>query len=249
VVEKIVSEFLNNILTTGKIEDAAGNVLDLHSHTSREQCAFIQTILKQTDARRCLEVGLAYGISSLAICEIIHEKDDATLYSIDPQQDWWQDIGLNNITQAGYGDILQFQREYSSVALPRLAAADTSLDFAYVDTTKLFDVVLIDAMYILKMLKVGGVLVLDDCAWPGINRVARFIAKMPHVKTRGCFNNRRPGWKETIISKIANIIPRREIIFTDRILNSRLPFGADVQCIAFEKISEDNRNWDWFANF
>lgn len=244
-----MSEILDNILVSGKVEDATGNVFDLHSHTSPEQCSFIQEILKEIDARRCLEVGLAFGVSSLAICEIIHNKDEAIFYSIDPQQDWWKDIGLNNLTRAGYGNFLQFYREYSNAVLPRLAAANTSVDFAYVDTSKVFDVVLIDAIYILKMLKVGGVLVLDDCNWPGINRVARYLAKMPHVKIRCSFNSREPGWKEMAISRIANMLPRREHIFTDRILNPRLPFGTNVQCIAFEKIGEDERNWDWFANF
>ncbi len=244
-----MSQVLEDIFTSGKVEDASGNVFDLHSHTSLEQCYFIQNIIEEIDARRCLEVGLAYGVSSLAICEVIRDKDGAIFHSIDPQQDWWKDIGINNINRAGYADIFQFYREYSSVVLPKLAAENTTIDFAYVDTTKIFDVVLMDAIYLMKMLKIGGVLVLDDCGWPGINRVARYLSKMPHVTVRCSFGDQGPSWKEVAISKIANVLPRRESIFTDRILNPTVPFGANVQCIAFEKIHEDERNWNWHENF
>ena len=46
----------------------------------------------------------------------------------------------------------------------------------YIDSTKVFDVLMVDVYFINKMLKVNGILVLDDCDFPSIRFLARFLA-------------------------------------------------------------------------
>jgi predicted O-methyltransferase YrrM len=88
-----MAPILDEILTSGVVKDEKGVEDAMHSNTSAEQCAFLRRLIESIDARRCLEAGLAYGISSLAICESIHRKRGASLVSIDPfQHAHWRDI-------------------------------------------------------------------------------------------------------------------------------------------------------------
>jgi predicted O-methyltransferase YrrM len=240
-----MSHLLTQILQSGKVKDASGKLYDLHSHTSTEQCVFLTNLVNEIDAERCLEVGLAYGISSLAICGAISKKADPLLLSIDPQQHWWKDIGLKNLADAGYGRFVRFFRERSDEVLPRLAAEGTVLDFAYVDTTKIFDQVLVDSYYILKMLRIGGLLVLDDCSCPGVDRVARCISRMPHLELHAMFGAVRKSAPKRLVSRALNLLPKRRVLFSDRILNPDLA----AQCIAFRKTGGDERRWDWYPDF
>jgi hypothetical protein len=45
------------------------------------------------------------------------------------------------------------------------------------------------------------------------------------------------------------MIPRKKDIFLDSIIYPDKKLGTNAKCIAFEKISEDNRNWNYYENF
>ena len=61
-------------------------------------------------------------------------------------------VGLKNLRDAGCEDLVDFRGDYSHKILPELHCSRVTLDFAYVDSTKLFDVVLVDVYYIIRML-------------------------------------------------------------------------------------------------
>lgn len=237
---------LQQILSTGVALDHSGKSHPLHSHTSAAQCTFLQELVRRIDARRCLEIGLAYGVSSLAVCEEIEAKKGATFISIDPFQSvHWNDIGLSNLERAGYSHFLEFHPRSSHEVLPELFCAGCQIDFAYVDTTKVFDMVLVDASFLIRMLKPGGVIVFDDCAWPGIKKLVRYLASWPHLKVLAVHGSAPSGWKRAMGSAFARFIPGRERIFRPEILRKDEDLGVAGTCVAFEKIGEDSRPWDW----
>jgi predicted O-methyltransferase YrrM len=237
------------IFATGKVFDSSGKEYTIHSHTRQDQCEFLVGIITEIKASRCLEVGLAYGLSALHICEAIEECENAVYYSIDINEGGWGGVGLKNLIDAGYGSFVKFNHGYSHEILPKLCSDNVELDFAYVDTSKVFDVVLTDAYYINQMLKVGGVIVLDDCNTPGINRLIRYLSKMPCYEVYKLHNPTTCSFTRNLASKITRAVPYSEKIFADKIRFTDTDLGVNSNCVALRKISEDERNWDWYKPF
>ena len=59
------------------------------------------------------------------------------MYSIDPDQIKWRDIGLKNIDDAGFSPFVRFFREPSAKVLSRLQDEAVVLDFVYIGSTKI----------------------------------------------------------------------------------------------------------------
>jgi len=244
-----MNKITEEILQKRVVVDSEGKEYPLHSETSLEQGEFLTTLVAEVDANVCVEIGLAYGISSLFIAEAISRKNAPRLISIDPFQKVWHDIGLLNLQRAGYSRFVEFHREYSSDVLPRLLAARGRIDFAYVDTSKVFDVVLIDAYYLTRLLRVGGLLVFDDCTLPGVKKVVRYISRWPHLAIAHKHGVYKSSIKRRIVSRLIQVVPKKESIFSDSLLISDEKLGANAQCIAFKKMAEDKRDWDWHCSF
>jgi predicted O-methyltransferase YrrM len=240
---------VKNILETRTVEDQEGNKFPLHSETNIQQCEFLQKIMEKVDASLCIEIGLAYGMSSLHICEYLARKNSPRFISIDPYQSDWNDIGLFNLKKCGFDRFTEFHRDFSHNVLPKLLVSGLRIDFAYVDTCKIFDVVLLDAVYLTRLLKVGGMLVFDDCDRPGIKRMARYIAKWPHLRVAARHGEVAAGLKRRSLSRLARMLPSRERIFRDDLLFLDEAYGVNAGCVAFEKLDEDTRKWDWNVAF
>ncbi len=239
-----------SIFATNQVTDAGGTVRELHLETSREQCEFIQKIVAEVEAKTTLEVGLAYRLSALVICEQLKKQAGIQHIVMDPFQDKWNDVGLHNLNQAGYSDLVDFRREFSQDLLPELYRSGVKIDFAYIDSTKVFDLVLIDAHFILKMLRVGGVILFDDCRFPGLQKLMRCLATRPDLKVYATFKpGEGAGTKKRWLKSVASHMPRREAIFAQSLLQLDEEMGVNAWCVGFQKVSEDTRNWDWFADF
>ncbi len=241
-----MASILDGILASGVVTDAEGEKHSLDSNTSRRQCEFLRDVIGKIDARICLEVGLAYGISTLAICESIHVKARASLVSIDPfQQAHWSNIGRLNVERAGYAGIVEFHQAMSHDVLPVLLKEGRRIDFAYVDTSKIFDVVLVDAFFITRLLEVGGVVVFDDCSWPGVRAMVRYLASWPHLEVFATHGEERLPPARRIASSLGKLVPFRDRIFRPEVIRTDKDLGIAAPCVAFRKVAEDERPWDW----
>ena len=98
------------IVKRGYVESADGRRLPLHSATSLEQCEFIQHQMHSVGAVKTLEIGLAYGISALAICQKLQGTIGGRHIAIDPWQktECWQSVGLENLRRAGFETLVDF---------------------------------------------------------------------------------------------------------------------------------------------
>ena len=238
-----------DILKSRTVEDESGRQFPLHSETNVEQCEFLQKIIDQVDAQTCVEIGLAYGISSLFICEALARKKSPRFISIDPHQSSWQDIGLSNLKRGEFDKFTEFHRDYSHNVLPKLLESGLKIDFAYVDTSKVFDVVLLDAIWLIRLLRVGGVVVFDDCTFPGVKRSMRYLAKMPHLAILATHGQYSSGIRKRVLSRVARMLPNAERIFRDDLLLLDETSGVNASCIAFQKTGEDLRDWKWDVTF
>ena len=164
---------LKRILESGYVTSATGERLTLHSHTLQDEGEFLQQVIQQIKPRTSLEVGCAYGVSSLYICEALAAVGADRHIIIDPyQHEHWHGLGIEHLKAAGYGSLIELHELPSHQALPRLEAAATKLDFVFIDGAHWFDYVMVDFFCVDRMLNVGGVIVFDDADWAGVGRPA-----------------------------------------------------------------------------
>ena len=126
------------------------------------------------------------------------------------------------------------------------------IPFAYVDTTKVFDVVMQDFYFIDKILDVGGVIIMDDATMGGVGKVVRFINTLPHYEIMEKFEEVQLSRKYSLLQKITELIlfytPFKKRLSIHSLKTSH-QLGLNYRCIAFKKNANDARPWDWDRPF
>ncbi len=246
---------LQKIFSSGQIENPKGEFVKLHSHTPLEQGLFLQEIFDQVKPFASLEVGMAYGISSLFILEKHKEHKNPPKSHLIIEPFPWDGVAEHNFKNAGLFEFSDIRYLKSHDVLPKLYYENHRIQFAYVDTLKVFDTVLQDFYFIDKILDVNGVFVLDDCGggWPGVQRVARFINTLPHYKILDKHDKPKVSRKKKIVlvglRNAFKVIPFKKRFYPTLDFKTERELGLDYRCIAFQKIAEDKRNWDWDKRF
>jgi len=167
---------LHSIYEKSEVHDATGNAVNPFPAATPEDVAHaLHQLVLSKGCERTLEVGMAYGLSTLAICSAHAKRGLGSHIAMDPRQDAaWKNIGLLNAERAGFRKMLRFVEAPSYVALPGFLAEGVSIDFAFIDGSHLFDNAFLDFFYVDKMLDEGGYIVFDDIWMPGVRRVASF---------------------------------------------------------------------------
>jgi hypothetical protein len=122
---------------------------------------------------------MAYGVTSLAILTALQTiGTGGRLTTVDPyQRSEWNGIGVLNVERAGLASYHTLIDEFDYLALPRLVGEGAEFDFAYVDGRHTFEYALLDFFYIDKMLGRDGVVGFNDCDWPAVRAVLRFVRR------------------------------------------------------------------------
>jgi len=239
------------ILKTGRVTTVDGRrTVRLQSETSQQVCEFLKTLVVGTRARATLEVGLAFGVSALFICEGLQEVGGQRHIAIDPNQTTqYQRIGLENLRRAGFGDLVEVREEASYIVLPELAATGLKLDFAYIDGWHTFDYALLDFFYVDQMLRVGGTVAMDDCHFPSVHAACRYIATNRAYRVTGICEDHSP-WQASLGGRTLRWCAKHSDVIRRMVRprfyepDEKLGFTPFTRCIAFEKMGEDTRTWD-----
>jgi predicted O-methyltransferase YrrM len=160
----------------------------LTSHTKENEHAEIRKMLRQTKAVQTLEIGFAYGTSALVFAEH-HQRMKTTGIThtiIDPNQykkgeGGWERIGSENLKRVGFVKNRNWRllESSSTEALPALQKrfGNDWLDVALIDGWHLFDYTLLDVFYCLQMLRIGGILIVDDKRMKAIRAVGKYVSR------------------------------------------------------------------------
>lgn len=247
---------LRKVIEKGYANTVDGRPIKVHSTISCEEGNLLQDLIIEIKPTTTLEIGLAYGVSSLFICEALKKTNKPNLKHIviDPNQfgesygDGWEGVGLNNLRKAGYDDLVKFYNSPSYQVLPKLEAEGCKIDFAFIDGWHTFDYVLVDFFYIDKMLKVGGIVVFDDAGLPSIRKACRYIATNYSYSVYKCVR-RKISFKRhcfnvalQLLKILLVILPQQ--ILSPEVIKTDIELNLHSDCIAFKKESEDKRKWD-----
>ena len=143
-------------------------------------------ISRDPAVRKTLEVGCAYGLSSLHICMALQGRPGAAHTIVDPfQNTQWDGVGTMHLERAGV-DFFELVEARSEFALPRiLEENEGQFDFVFIDGWHTFDHTLLDSFYANRLLRVGGYLVIDDAGMPPVYRAISFLKNYPCYREIG----------------------------------------------------------------
>jgi predicted O-methyltransferase YrrM len=225
-----------------------------------EEGALLQRIVDDIKPVRSLEIGCAYGVSSLYICEALSRLPSRSASAkanlarhivVDPfQSTQWRGIGMKNISDAGFAPLVDFREQRSEVALPRLLEEGVTLDFAFVDGWHTFDQVMVEFYFINRLLRVGGVIAFDDANRRSINRVVRHALTYPAYRVYA--TERGASERPTVLGRSRRALTRVAAIsgiLRPDFLRKDWDLGILGTCVAIQKVADDKRSSGWDRAF
>src|SRR5438270_13945311 len=97
-----MNQVLEDVFSANRVIKPSGEAIPLHSAVSRDEGAFLQRMISAAQPTVVVEVGLAYGISALFLCEALVGIPGSRLIAIDPFQFRdWDGVGMENLRRAG----------------------------------------------------------------------------------------------------------------------------------------------------
>lgn len=150
--------------------------LDKRTRISEPQGMWMFDAVRRLKPKRSLEIGLAYGFSTIYILAAIEETGAGHHLALDPfQADFWHGVGALQARHLGMEQSFQVLQEFSVVALARLAAQKEEFEFIYIDGNHRFDDVLVDFTLSADVCPMGGNIILDDMWMPAVQTAVSWI--------------------------------------------------------------------------
>ena len=108
---------------------------------------------------------MAWGLSTLHMIEALlaNGAKPGAHVVIDPMQSTrYHNAARRLLIEAGVEELVEFYEDRSDLILPKLAGEGRQFDFAFIDGDHNFEAVFLDVVFVDRLLKPGGVVVLDD---------------------------------------------------------------------------------------
>jgi predicted O-methyltransferase YrrM len=150
--------------------------LDKNTRISPEQGATLRRLMMDSSASRSLEVGFAYGFSTLWMLDALRKQPKAVHVAIDPfEKSQWHGIGLKQVDKIRFEGKFKWLQDFSIHALSDLIRQGENFDFIYIDGNHRFDDVIVDFYLCDQLARPNTLIVLDDMWMPSIRAASSFI--------------------------------------------------------------------------
>ena len=157
---------------------AAGHPLAPLDGVLPTEMEVLRQLIKSVDARAALEIGMARGVSSVAILTAMGA--DGHLTSVDPFQlvpSGYGGAGVETVRAAGFAHRHTLMAEPDYTAMPSLLRERRRFDFIFIDGYHSFDYTMVDFFYADLLLKIGGIVAFHDSNREAVFRVCSFVAE------------------------------------------------------------------------
>jgi predicted O-methyltransferase YrrM len=173
ILDQFLIDFNKSIIEAFKRVYVKNKTIKFSSAIQGKEGKFIYDLLNKHDLNNCLEIGMAYGISSFYILSVKNTK----LISIDPyQKEQWSNNGINLIKEFNFQKRHKLMEIKSYMALPKLLEKNQNkFDFIFIDDFHTFDYTLLDFFYSNLLLKINGYILIDDALHYGVNKCIEYI--------------------------------------------------------------------------
>jgi predicted O-methyltransferase YrrM len=247
-VEKL-PDLLLEVLRTKQVFDLDGNPRPLESNVSLSEASSLHAAVRLIRPLRSLEIGLAHGVSALSILGAIAANGSGHHYVVDPFQRNYGYCGETMIARAGLSAFHTFLERFPEEVIPDLPG----LQFAFIDSSHLFDLTILEFVLIDKKLDVGGIVALHDLWMPSIQAAVRFIlANRPYQIFRDVSPDvmklsLQQKFKESI-GQCLGKIPKADRILRANVLRPWSSFRLQ-NLVFLKKVSHDERDWRFHQTF
>jgi predicted O-methyltransferase YrrM len=173
-----IDEGIDEIYARGSLigDDDRLHEVGLTSVT-RHRGEFIADLVRSERPHAALEIGMAWGLSTLFILKALLENGDEFRphVVIDPGQSrLYSNAANRSLRDLGIADLVEFHEEPSELALPQLVRENRQFDLAFIDGSHQFDHVFVDLSFVHLLLRPGGVVIFDDANWSAVRLTCRF---------------------------------------------------------------------------
>ena len=198
---EVYGKVLNEALLKSRVKDAQGNIYKLQGGIAKDAILKIQQLIRENNCKNTLEVGMAMGMSTLAILYALEKNGGGKHIAIDPYQkkeidyydpttppptsDGYGGTGIAMVEDAGLSSMFKHIDEPNYLALPKLVKDGKRFDLIFIDGYHTFDYAFIDFFYSDLLLNEGGVLVFDDVSLPMVHKVCWFLETHKSYKKIG----------------------------------------------------------------
>jgi predicted O-methyltransferase YrrM len=242
-------ELLLEAFATKRVFDSEGKPQPLESNITHAEASDLYVAVKRLRPEDSVEIGLAYGVSALAILAAISANGSGHHYVVDPFQRNYGYCGEAMIERAGYRQLHSFLERFPEEVLPDLPR----MQFAFIDSSHLFDLTILEFALIDKKLAVNGLLALHDTWMPSIQTAVRFIlANRAYEICRNYSSNEttlsiRQRFKQ-MVGRCLGIVPGVDRYLNSNVLRPWSTFRVG-NLIFLRKLSEDQRDWRFHRRF
>lgn len=168
--------YIVKLLSEKKIRLEEGVEVKLHSGIKEQEGMFLYNTVRRNGFKRCLEIGMAFGISSMFMAKALQMNGGKRLVSIDPyQKTQWHNAARLSLKRLGLNKWSKVIEKKSDEALPYLRTKKKSFDLIFIDGWHTFDATLIDFYFSNLLLKKGGIIVIDDAKHRGVQKCIQYI--------------------------------------------------------------------------
>lgn len=171
-------ELRRSLYAAGQVPGETRGSIAIHPTGLAEaagECLLALVIREQAAAT--IETGMALGLSTLFLVEgILNAPADAPHHTaIDPYQTRdWRSAGLRALRESGVAQFVTLIEDDSALALPRLVSEGRRFDLGYVDGGHLFENAFLDIYYMHRLVRPGGLIVVDDLWMPAIRAAVSY---------------------------------------------------------------------------
>ncbi len=170
---------VEKIYSTGKVANLSGVERFIYPWAiSADIGNVLYDLITEHEVNKSLEIGLAYGLSTLFMCQAHKNKNYGCHTAIDPCQSVeFQSIGVDQIKKANLVNHFRLLEEKDYDILPALLKAGEKFGFIFIDGLHMHDYVVLDYFYGDLLLEQDGLLAFDDCHAPGVSSAVAYLEK------------------------------------------------------------------------
>jgi predicted O-methyltransferase YrrM len=233
---------LNRLIVDKRAFDVEGKQMDVTGAITMAEAHYIHDSIIEHEFSSCLETGVAYGASTIAICSALSQLESkgkpVKHYGIDPWQGpLFRYAAIAALKECGLDHIFELCDGPSHLMLPRLIESNVKVDFVFIDGMHTLDYTLVDLFFADKLLRPGGMICMHDMHLPSKKRAFRYLTQ--HRKYQ-----RLPGLKKKPAHRVMGALKET--------LKSSPKSGwdqltASEPMLVLRKVEDFEPAWDFYA--
>lgn len=239
-------EVLLDALDSGVAVNRDGLETPLQANVTLADAQRLYDLVRARRPEVTIELGFAEGTSALAIAQALEDNGYGTHHVVDPfENSYFEGVGLTSLNRAGLRDRVVFHEAFAEEVVPSLPRTS----FAFIDSSHLFDLTIMDFILVDKRLDIGGLIGFHDLWLPGVLKAMRYIVTNRDYRVYCDVPPRPTSTRRHVGNSVVRRMPRAELIFRPEVMELSTDLELTRLMTFVEKPGEDTRSWKFYRSF